>query len=134
MEAREIAIDDRQSDLERFLTGVTGLVEANTFERHMLWQDNERRDPPRKWIENLSGRIETVGFIDGDPVCLSLVTAKIDDETILFYHDTSTVVDHRMIENWLKENAPATAIRGGSKGYLNKVDAMNFCNVFRHRA
>jgi hypothetical protein len=117
------------SELDRFLAGVTGLVEASIFERQMLWEENQRRQPPREWVENLSGRIEIVGHLDDDPVCISMFTARIDGELILFYHDTSAVVDHKMIERWLFEKAPTTALRG--TGYLNRVDAMNFHNVFR---
>jgi hypothetical protein len=41
----------------------------------------------------------------------------------------SQVVDHAMIDEWLVKNIPPSAMREGSQ-YPNKVDAMNFHNVF----
>lgn len=114
--------------MKKFLDGVVGVVEANHFEKHALWKANRAKTEERKWVENLSGYGVTVGHLAGRPVFISLITATIDDRKILFIHPTSKVVDWDLIEEWLRTNLPASAIK--SNGYVNLVDANNFHNVF----
>jgi hypothetical protein len=111
-----------------FLANVIGAVEANSYEKLMLWDANTRLTPPRIWKENNSGLLEVVGRLADMPVCIGLWTAEIDGHKILFYDATSQVVDYRMIDNWLETNLPKTAFR--KDGYVNKTDAMNFRNIF----
>lgn len=115
-------------EMENFLAGVVGVVEADSYGGHMLWNENRRRDNPRTWNANTAGFHETVGHFCKNPVCLSLHTAVIDGHKILFVDAVSQVVDHRLIEGWLKRTLPKSAFR--HDGYVNKVDAMNFHNVF----
>jgi hypothetical protein len=53
---------------------------------------------------------------------------EVKGHKILFIDATSQLVDWAMIEEWIKSNVPLTAFR--SNGYVNKVDAMNFHNIF----
>lgn len=115
-------------EIAKFLEGVVGVVEATNCEKHFLWKENRDRVHPRKWEENLSGLGQTVGRLAGMPVCISLLTATVDGRKLLFVHPTSQVVDHRMIDLWLKETLPETAIR--PDGYVNSTDATNFHVMF----
>jgi hypothetical protein len=114
-------------EIATFLEGCVGVVEANSYERHMLWDENRRRDTCRSWESNNQGLMAHVGTLAKMPVWVSLWTTKVDGHKILFIDPTSAVVDHRMIRKWLKKNLPKTAFR--QDGYVNKTDAMNFHNV-----
>lgn len=115
-------------EMINFLDGVVGVVEADSFARHVLWKENRDREKPRLWDQNLSGFGQTVGFVKKMPVCISLLTATVDGRKVLFVHPTSVVVDHRMIDKWLKKSLPETAFR--SDEYINRTDATNFHAIF----
>jgi hypothetical protein len=102
---------------------VIGVVEATSFEKQYLWSS-----ATESWRGNQLGETVIVGRLSRRPVCISLTIDVIGGYPILFVEATSQVVDYLMIDNWLLENLPATALKRG--GYLNKVDAMNFYNVF----
>lgn len=114
--------------MTEFLSGVVGAVEANSFERLSLWEDyHDRRRV--SWQQDAAGLLETIGFLDDRPICLSLVTAVVDGRKILFYDATSQVVDHVAIDRWLAEVLPDTARR--PNGTVIKENAMNFHNALR---
>lgn len=125
---------DRKPDdqLIKFLDGVVGCVEANSNERSNLWERNSKREDDRKktWEENSSGLGVCVGIIGDFQVYISMTTAVIDGQKILFYDGTSRVVDHEMIRSWLKDCLPKTAFDGDK---LNNTDAQNFHCVFRSK-
>ena len=117
-----------------FLKDCIGIVEATSFEQLCLWRDeHEGRKIP--WDQTGLGYLETVGSIGNRPVCISLSTVHIDGKKILFIDATSQVVDHDMIEKWLEQNMPDTAFRDNYNNipgrHLNKVNSMNYHNVFR---
>lgn len=111
---------------EEYLEGITGVVEANSFENLCLW---EKHQDKKTWLSSGTGFGATVGHLDGRPVCVSFFKATINGHKILFIDPTSEVVDHKMIQEWLVKNLPRTAFRGESD-LINKTDAMNFHNVF----
>ena len=118
--------------MTNFLEGVVGAVEASNYERLMLWNEN-RVHGLRIWNHgNVVGLMETVGFVDSMPVCISLLVEVIDGHKILFWEPTSMVVDHRLIDDWFTKTMPKSAYREGSE-YINKTDAMNFSNLFHNR-
>lgn len=122
-----MSVDQEMVD---FLAGVVGVVEANSFEHLTLWQDNQRQPKPMAWEENRSGGpLVTVGELAGMPVCIALRVERVGGHSLLFVDATSQVVDHRLIDKWLLDNLPPTA-RHAPGGYINRVDAMNFPNVF----
>lgn len=84
------------------------VVEATQFEKHCLWDRNDR-DPRVKWEEITVGTMPTVGSFAGHPVVLSIFFAKLDGKLVAFYEACSAVVDHRMVEAWMGENSPAYA-------------------------
>jgi hypothetical protein len=118
------------NELSRFLDGVTGVVEANSYEVLCLWK--EARDRKETWIDCPAGFHETIGHLAGMPVCVTLRTATVKDRKLLFIDGASQVVDHRMIDKWLNNVCPQSA--RSSKQHVNRIDAMNFHNVFRSPA
>lgn len=123
-------LEQRDTEMKAFLDGVFGLVEATDFERHMLWADNGGMGTAKlEWVENLSGLLEVVGHLDDMPVCISLMKATVDGKLLLFWHPTSQVVDHRIIDDWMEKNIPQSARRSG--GSIHRTDPMNFHNIFR---
>lgn len=120
------------SQMKDFLDGVVGVVEANSYESMCLWREyHKQRGMP--WEQGLGGYLPTIGQLDGRPVVLSLFVHKIDGHRLLFIEPTSQVVDHQMIDAWLKANLPATAMQPGGE-YINRQNAMNFHNVFPRTA
>lgn len=115
-------------EMTKFLDGVIGVVEANSYEKHMLWVENDRRANPKTWTDYNCGLVEVIGFVVDMPICISLFPAEVGGHKLLFIDATSQVVDYRMIDQWLKDNPPASAFREDS--YVNKTNAMNFHNVF----
>jgi hypothetical protein len=111
-------------EVKSYLEGVTGIVEANSFETMCLWQ--RWKDNGKSWVSTGHGYGPKVGTYGDMPVCISLLTAMVEGQKILFVDPTSQVTDHRLIEAWLKANVPS-ALR--KDGYLNKTDAMNFANA-----
>lgn len=118
-------MSDQMTEL---LAGVVGIIDAASFEQHMLWADNSRREQPLTWKENMSGLTAIVGLLGEMPVCISLFTAEIDGHKLLFWHATSQVVDYRMIDKWMIENLPKSAFH--ADGRVNQTDAGNFHNIF----
>jgi hypothetical protein len=89
------------------------------------------------WVDNVEGFLQVIPidreyilsrFVPRKYMAISLKTAIINNQKILFFHPTSKYIDYDVLENWLLKNVPKSALRGN---YLNKVDAMNFHNVFR---
>lgn len=113
-------------EITEFLDGVIGVVEATSCEKSFLWkQYTEELKIPFEEKSFGLGRI--VGYLDDMPVFISLLIAAVDGHKVLFMEATSQVVDYRLIDKWLNENCPKTAFCGDR---LNKVDALNFHNVF----
>lgn len=118
------------TEMQKFLDGVIGVVDANNYEHLCLWEENKKYSI-RTWQEQLGGLLEKVGELDGMPVCISLRVDIVGGQKILFMYPTSMVVDHRLIDKWLEKNMPKTAY--GMKynpHILNRTDAMNFSNIF----
>jgi hypothetical protein len=130
----------RKKEIEDFLAGVVGCCEVTNYEKHMLWMEyskealafgltSDAKFTRYEWKAGGHGLGETVGYLADMPVHMTLWCDTIDGQKILFYEPTSMVVDNRMIQAWLEDNLPKTAFR--ADGYINKTDAMNFCNVLR---
>lgn len=110
---------------KEFLKGVVGVVEATSFEYHQLWKEWDDKD---SWFTNLSGFGQVIGHLDSRPVFLSLRTAIIEGQKVLFIEPTSEVVDWKLIDTWLLVNLPETAMIDKR---INRTDAMNFINILR---
>ena len=102
--------------IKEYLSGVVGAVEASSYESLCLWQEYRDR---KNWKQALSGYGITIGFLADMPVCISLMMVEVDGHKLLFWHATSQVVDHRMIDKWF--DAHLSGVR--------RVDAQNFHNA-----
>ena len=120
------------TDLRTMLTGLDYRVEADAFSYQSLWQDwsdnpvavryGAREHRRVTWESDLAGLGVIVGEVAGRPVFLSLRRAKVNGSAVLFWHATSVVVDHDLIEEWfLREAAgvPGT----DAQNFIHAVDA-----------
>jgi len=119
-------------EIKKFLDGVMGVVDANSYESLCLWRENEHAGyNQREWKQGGGGPLVTIGRIDDRPICISLLVNEIGGHKILFIDATSALVDHDMIDAWLQKNMPVTAFRDNDpREPLNRTNAMNFCNIF----
>lgn len=117
------------AEVRSYMAGVSGIVEANNFEIMSLREKWENCG--HSWDSTGHGYMPTVGAVGSAPICISIQTALIEGQKILFIDPTSMVVDHDQIESWLKTHVP-TALR--DDGCLNKTDASNFPIVIRGHA
>ena len=108
------------ASLQELLSATKFAVEATGFERHMLWRDNQHR---MSWEGHPAGYGIELGKVGDMPVMLSATFQAIDGHVVLFYHPTSQMVDHRMIEAWLNENVPA---KWDKDTRIARTNAMNF--------
>jgi hypothetical protein len=121
-----------------FLEGVTGVVDADDYAYHSLWERFSEEgkkffdtgDRIRySWESNRAGLRTCVGTYDGRECWVSLTTAVVNGQKLLFYYGTSTFVDHDLIRTWLDANIPATGRQ--SDGRIHHTDATNFVNILR---
>lgn len=123
------------SDYKEFLKDVIGVVEATDYESLCLWKDytdtGKKKDV---WEQGNGGYLITVGHFCKRPICIIVFVHTISGHRVLFMEPTSQLVDHKKIEQWLLDNLPESADRtntwGDGKRYINKVNAMNFHNIF----
>jgi len=124
-----------REDLAEFLKDVVGVCEATRCEYSYLWKEfhYDRKDETKwSWKENLSGISEIVGYIGDMPINVSLSTAIVNGQKILFYDGISQVVDHVMIRKWLEIVLPDTCWAAAERtGRFNHTDATNFCNIIK---
>jgi hypothetical protein len=106
--AEPIWQDRIEEDAELF-EGVEFLVNASDTEKHFLWEMYHYK--PRfegqhikDWKQISMGHGITIGHCDGRPVCVSIFYAILDGHKVAFYDGTSQVVDHKMVEQWLKHH------------------------------
>ena len=123
------AIDYDQNNLHKH---TVALVEADGFAIHALWLMNAS-DAEKycnmgnkhrvKWEQISFGDFITAGYLDGMPVTVSLLYAKINNHIVTFWNSPSMVSDHRLIEKWFKENLPEG---------VHATDASNFHTAVHH--
>jgi hypothetical protein len=110
------------SEIQRELNSVEFIVEANDFERHVLWEKWFHREARVSWNQVLSGYGVTIGTIDDRPIVLSLNFAFIEGRKVLFHHVCSQLADYKMAEDWLEMHCNPVGL-GGRK---TSCDAQNF--------
>jgi hypothetical protein len=130
------------NEMKKFLAGVRGVCEANSYEKHGLWCDYAQEALDSKcvadarerirysWVSDSSGLMQQVGTFGGMPVVISMFKSKVNGYWILFYYACSMVTHSDMVRKWLEENLPVTAFEDNDpRGRMNREDATNFCNV-----
>ncbi len=121
MDAITHQIKKREDDeMVKFLYGVVGIIQgASSDDSFHVWETwHDKVD----WASNNFGLLETVGTLDGRPICINLSTATIEGFKVLFYYPTSELVDWAMIENWVNLNLSG----------VEKSDASNAHNIIHH--
>ena len=113
------------------------VVEATDYERLCLWlewadeADNlgSQRFPRIPWEQDSLGYMKQVGELAGHPVNVCLTFARINGKQVAFWEAVSNVIDHAMIEAWLKTQASPRWDSGTRLAYTN---AMNFHHCIEH--
>ena len=114
------------------ITEAVAIVSATGNEHQCLWSEFSKQATPLMklfltegnykrfdWESDQSGYFAHLGHFCEAPVCVSITFAKIEGHTIVFWHATSEVVHHGMIEDFFKSlNTKAT-----------NTDAGNFVNI-----
>lgn len=120
-----------ENPYKEFLSGVVGVCEATSTERHFIWKEYHHDMGRLTWESGGGGPMVKVGEVAGDPVYISLLVDVIAGHKILWVDVTSQVVDHRLVTKFLEKHLPQSAYN--DRGYINTVDAMNFWNVLPTR-
>lgn len=86
------------------------VVEADSFAHQTLWEQwstealfHRPHCNNIKWEQDSMGLLYQVGTLDNCPVNVGFVWAKLNGHLILFYDACSQIVDHLMVESWLKK-------------------------------
>lgn len=90
-----------------YVAGIAYAIEATRAEQMWLWK-NHHRDAGWSWTEERSGYLAQMGELDGRPVAISIMRATVQGQSVLFWHPTSVLVDHDMIEAWFRKHMPDT--------------------------
>lgn len=109
---------------------VVFLVEASSYERLTFWKDHfhaPHKGMPviRTWEQESRGQMVYLGKIDKRPMYVQIWWDVLNGKRIIFYEGCSQVVDHKMIEDWLKHFTLNT-IRWDNGRRWARCDAMNF--------
>jgi hypothetical protein len=98
----------RLDTAEKRLLVTEYLVQATHEESFMLWKEwNEKFE----WVQISQGFGHTVGNVvlqkpngatEEMPVAISMMWWLLEGRLVCFYEDTSQVVDHRMVEAWIR--------------------------------
>lgn len=115
------------------IAGTKFVVEATSCEVQMLWERHSidamfaRPETNRYKFEQLNpGFIETIGHLDNRQVNVEMFWHRINGVLVMYVNSVSQVVDHKMIEEWLKKKCSPRWC-GGSR--LAHTDASNFHHV-----
>ena len=116
-------------DFQQKLNQVAYVVEATDTERFFIWKeqvDELKLKYVKSWDHHTLGHWQTIGELNGRPICLSASFVTIGGIFTAFVELTSQLQDYKMMEEWLDKYCPA---------YLDKrnkvTDAMNFSHIVR---
>lgn len=114
---------------EERLEHTSWVVECGSdSDAYHLWVTNFDNPNPRyevkvkSWEDLGSGFMVTIGYFGEHPVSISLQWAKIAGKWICFYYACSRVVDHSMVDKWIRENFDAQS----KDGRWAHTNPMNF--------
>jgi hypothetical protein len=108
--------------LEKRLSYVMFVVDANSYERLALWREFQHAVD---WKEDSSGFGEVVGQVGDNNVNISLNFATLNGQVVMFIDTISQVVDHRMVDAWLEKHC---APRYDNGHRLARTNSMNFAH------
>jgi hypothetical protein len=117
--------------LEKNLKACEFFIEGDSFSQHSIWReyvDQRKLIRDDEWEQHIGNCLE-IGQLDDRPVCVSLMWVTIKGILVCFYHGTSQVVDHKMIEKFFERYAQPTWDNGSRLAF---TDAMNFHHAWQH--
>jgi hypothetical protein len=97
-------------------------VEANGFEALTIWEKYHTR--AKTYKQEMRGLMCDVAFVNGQPICVSLNWDVINGKRVLFYYGCSNLVDHKLVDAWVRENALSLG--------AHCENAMNFHIIFNY--
>lgn len=108
---------------------VVFIVEADSYARNSLWcryhSKPEFEDYQIKTWELVNpGCIVTIGHYGNAPVCVELYWNMLNGNRVMFYYATSLVVNHDMVEKWLRNYSSNITWDNGAR--WAHCDALNF--------
>lgn len=110
--------------LAKFLAEVHIVVEASHFEVQSLWQAFRDRltweMEPRKHIIDL-------GELAGNPLQMLITLATLNGVKVVFYENTSAVVDYQKVSAWFDANTLSKADPRSAKGNRYTAEAFDHC-------
>lgn len=109
-----------QETAESRLAETMFIVEATSFEQHMLWEMNHKK---LKWEQVSQGWLVTVGKLDDRPCCITTSWARIDGQLVMFYEQCSQVTDCLQTYEWIHKHFNGTWDNGRR---VASTDANNF--------
>lgn len=94
------------------------VVEADSFARQEFWSrhsgqsivgyirkgDSKQAYGKVNWEQINDGWLVEVGKDHKRPVCISVTWARIDGKLVMFWYPTSQIVNHTIINKWLKKH------------------------------
>lgn len=110
-------VDQIYEDAYKMAMKCVAAVEANSFETMCIWSDySPSSDKKTKWHANewtqiLSGGMFTLGNIYKRPINVEYRFAIIDGHYVMFYSPCSSLVDYRMVQNWLDHELPGVKVK-----------------------
>lgn len=115
---------------ENLFKDVVFLVECTYQEMHSFWEKHHYRIHPdipyvKEWESEGIGHTITIGEVDKRPINISIFYAKLNKKRVLFYEGISQLVDHKMIEEWIKHFTLQT-IRWDNDVRWAHCDSTNF--------
>lgn len=77
---------------------------SSGYEEMGIYQDLTKKG--YKYVQDLSGYLETVGYVAGRPICVLPLIHKISGVNVLHLEATSELVDWKMIREWVNNLVP----------------------------
>jgi hypothetical protein len=111
------------------------VVEADSYARQTIWEQWSTQAMFKRpncnninWEQDSMGCVLQIGTLDNRPVNIEFYWAKLIGHLVLFYHPCSQVVDHAMIETWIKKYCNPQ----WDNGRRAHCDASNFHHVISY--
>lgn len=110
--------------LDEALKETKFFVEANSFERFALWQENKYlKQHSVQWEDINHGWSKVLGKEGEHEINVSFDFAKLNGNLVCFYNPCSNVVNHELVKNWFLKNYPVKYDNGQRRAM---TDAQNF--------
>jgi hypothetical protein len=93
-------------NIKEFIQGVDNIMEVNNSEYQFLWEKYAYKGTVPWVVSREGGYGVHVGDFHDRPTWIAIRTAVVNGKKILFWHATSLLVDHRLIEKWFRTHLP----------------------------